>query len=723
MTSKDIISGLVTPLVIITSTLSYVALIFSGPLAQNLPIGIGYGLVSAGVIAIVYALGSDLPFAIAGPDSKPVAVLASLAAVMAADLARRGHAAEAAVTVTFALVAGTLITGATLYLCGALKAGRWIRFVPYPVVAGFVAGTGWLLASGGIRIVTGTRVSLDLLEQLAHGQRLIQLGACVAFAVGMYLMQRVEHPLAFPALLIGGTVVTHLALHAAGYSLSAAREAGWFLDLSSGVGLPGPWLLKSLPNVDLAALLRASGGYVALAAITAMTLLLSLMAVELETRLDVDLDRELRLNGLANILAGLGGGMTGTLSVSRTLLNYRSGARGRASGIVAGAVCLLVLAFGAKVLSFVPVPMLGALLLQLGAEMLAERLVKSWNTMQRADYFQMAAIFGVIVVWDFVAGVALGVIIACVAFAINTSRLRLLKLGLNRAVYSGSVDRPVYQQEQLVLHGQSIQIMWLHGFVFFGSAHRLVLQINEIVEAQGGSCRSLILDFRQVLGIDSSAVMSLVKLRQAAGRNGFIVVLSSVPPQVERVLQAGGLLDDRDGAGCVVYPDIDSALEWCEEQLLAEIVTRVQAMESADEWLIREIGSAELFTRLLAYLEMIECKAGDFLIRQGDSGDSLYLLYAGRATVLYRAPNGTDLRLRSMVGHALLGEMGVYRGLPRGASVRADQPTVAYRMSGEAMARMEQDDPALAYAFHKLVIRTLASRLDFANREVAGLRL
>jgi sulfate permease, SulP family len=722
MTSKDLISGLVTPLVIITSTLSYVALIFSGPLAQGLTLGIGFGLVSAGVMAIVYALGSDLPFAIAGPDSKPVAVLASLAAVMAADLARRGHAAEAPLTVMFALIAGTLITGAALFLLGALKAGRWIRFVPYQVIAGFVAGTGWLLASGSIRMVTGTRDPLELLEQLARGQHMIQFAACLAFAGGMYLMKRVEHPLAFPALLIVGTLVTHLALYGAGYSLSAARDTGWFLDLSSGAALPGPWLLKSLASVDLAALLRASGGYVALAAITAITLLLGLMAVEVETGRDVDLDRELRLNGLANILTGFGGGMTGTLSVSRTLLNYRAGARGRASGIMAGFICLLMLAFGTKAFGFVPLPMLAALLLQLGAEMLAERLVKGWKTMQRADYFQTGAIFGVIVVWDFVAGVALGVIIACVAFAVNTSRLRLLKLGLNRAVYSGSVDRPVYQQEQLVLHGQSIQIMWLHGFVFFGSAHRLMLQIKEIVEAQAGSCRSLILDFRQVLGIDSSAVMSLVKLRQTADRNGFVVVLSSVPPQVERVLRAGGLLDVGGGSGCFVYPDIDSALEWCEDQLLSEIVTRVQAFQSADEWLIAEIGGAELFTRLLAYLEMIEWKAGDFLILQGDAGNGLYLLCAGRATVLYRAPNGTDLRLRSMVGHTLVGEMGIYRGLPRGASVRADQPTVAYRMSGEAMARMEQDDPALAYAFHRLVIRTLASRLDFANREVAGLR-
>jgi SulP family sulfate permease len=722
MTSKDAIAGLVTPVVIITSTLSYAAMIFSGPLAQGLPIGIGYGLVSAGIMAIVFAVGSGMPFAIAGPDSKPVAVLATLATVIAANLARRGHAADAPATVLFALIAGTLITGVTLYLFGVLRAGRWIRFVPYPVVAGFMAASGWLLAAGGIRSLTGSRLSLDLLQQLARGQHLIQLTAGLAFAIGMLFIKRVKHPLAFPALLLGGMMATHMALHVAGYSWGGARAAGWLLDLSSGAALPGPWLLKSMPKVDMAALLWAGGGYVALVAVTAMTLLLSLLAIEVQTRLDVDLDRELRLNGFANILVGLCGGMTGTLSASRTLFNYRSGARGRASGVIAGVVCLLTLAFGTKALGFVPVAILGALLLQLGAELLVEWLVKGWHTMQRADYIQMVVIFLVIVRWDFVAGVALGIVAACLTFAINTSRLRLVKLGLNRTVYSGRVDRPSYQHEELVRHGQSIQIMWLHSFVFFGSAHRLLLQIKEIVEAQRGSCRSLILDFRQVLGIDSSAVMSFVKLRQIADREGFEVVLSAVPPQVELALRAGGLLGDGDNSTCRVFPNIDSALEWCEDKLLTEITTREEALGSADEWLAREIGSEPLFARLASYLEVVEYQPGDRLIQQGDAADSLYLLYAGRVTVLFRTPEGADLRLRSMVGHTIVGEMGLYRTLPRGASVRADQPTIAYRLSREAMTRMEQDDPTLAYAFHKLVIRTLAERLDFANREAASLQ-
>jgi len=704
MSGKDLISGLVTPIVIIASTLSYAALIFSGPLAKGLPVGIGYGLICAAVMAIAFALFSDLPFAIAGPDSKPAAVLATFAAGVAADLTHRGHAAEAPLTVMVALIAGTLITGTALYLLGVLKAGRWIRFVPYPVTAGFMAASGWLLAAGSIRLVIGT-----------HGPHLVQLLVVAGFTTCLFIVKRFRHPLALPALLVGGTIATHVALEAAGYSLSAAQAQGWFPDLSAGAALPAPWLLKSLQAIDLPELLWSAGGYVGLIAVTAMTLLMSVMAIELETQLDIDLDKELKLNGLANIAVGLGGGMAGTLSLSRTLFNFRSGARGRSSGIMAGVICLLVLAFGTKALGYVPVPLMAALLLQLGISMLVEWLIRGWRTMQHTEYFEMAVIFIVTVAWDFVAGVVLGVITSCIAFAINTSRMRLLKLGLSRAVYSGSVDRPFYEQEQLVRYGHGIQIMWLHGFVFFGSAHRLLLQIREIVDVPGAACRSLILDFRQVMGIDSSAVMSLTKLRQIAERKGFDVVLAAVPPQVMRGLRTGGL-------SWSVFPDTDSALEWCEEKLLAERTSSGEGGLSADNWLASEIGSEELLPRLVSYLEVKDYKAGDYLIRQGEAGDSLYLLFAGRATVLLRTAQGAEIRLRTMIGHTIVGEMGLYRALPRGASVRADQVTIAYRMSKEAMEKMESEDPALAYAFHKLVIRTLAARLDFANREVAGLR-
>ena len=119
---------------------------------------------------------------------------------------------------------------------------------------------------------------------------------------------------------------------------------------------------------------------------------------------------------------------------------------------------------------------------------------------------------------------------------------------------------------------------------------------------------------------------------------------------------------------------------------------------------------------------MNEYAPDETLFAQGDTADCLYLIYTGRVSVLYRSEDGEELRLRSMARHTVVGEMGLYRDLPRGASVRVDQPTIVYKLLVEAINQMEQDDPSLAYAFHKFVIRTLAARLDFANREVAGLQ-
>ena len=718
---RDIISGVVTPIIIIATSLSYAVLIFSGPLADSLSLGAGFVLIGAGVGAIVFALGSGLPFAISGPDSKAVAVMASLAAVIADNLLLQGRSEQVGPTVLAALILGTLIVGVTSYIFGALKLGRWIRFMPYPVIGGFMAASGWFLAIGAIRVLAREPITLRLFSDLVAGKHLGQFLIGAAFAVGLHIAQRKKHPLAFPGLLVAGAIGILLGIWASGMPLATAHEQGWLLNLTnSGVSLPAFSLASAFEKIDLQSLINAGGDYVALITVIVATLLLSLMAIEVETRKDVELDHELKLNGLANVMAGATGGMVGTLSVSRTLFSHRMGARHRVSGVVVGALCLLPLAFGPAALRFTPLPILGAILLQLGVSMLDEWLIKGARTMQRADYIQLVIIFLTIVFFDFVAGVIVGIVVACVTFAVNTARIRLIKHGMDRSNFASRVDRSADHAEALRRHGAGIQIMWLHGFIFFGSAHHLLTHIKTALSANGNSRQSLILDFRQVLGIDSSAVMTLVKLLHFSEREDFALVFSGLPPDVENSLRKGGLIGE--GSECRVFPDLDAALEWCEERLLATAGDEAQTQRSVEEWLSGELGSSALYNTLQSYLEWIELLPGESVFRQGEPGDSLYLLCSGRVTISFRAPDGQEIRLRSMLGHTLLGEMGVYRDMPRGASVLVDEPTVVYRLSLSSIKRMEQDDPALAHALHKFVVRTLASRLDFANREVAGLQ-
>ncbi len=120
-------------------------------------------------------------------------------------------------------------------------------------------------------------------------------------------------------------------------------------------------------------------------------------------------------------------------------------------------------------------------------------------------------------------------------------------------------------------------------------------------------------------------------------------------------------------------------------------------------------------------MERRELAPGARLFDQGEAGDGLYLLSSGRVIVVLRGAKGQDTRLRAILGQTLVGEMGLYRGLPRGAAVYVETAAIVDHLSKEAMARMEQEDPMLAVAFHKFVIRLIAARLDFANRELAAL--
>ena len=156
----------------------------------------------------------------------------------------------------------------------------------------------------------------------------------------------------------------------------------------------------------------------------------------------------------------------------------------------------------------------------------------------------------------------------CSSDLVNTARVRLVKHAMDRGNFSSRVDRPIYQVETLQKNGSRIQIMWLHGFVFFGSAHHLLSNIKSIISSSQQPCYSLILDFKQVLGIDSSAAMTLVKLRHLSEREGFQLVFSNLSEQVAQSLRQGGVIYEGEDNICRIFNNLDAALEWCEDNLL-----------------------------------------------------------------------------------------------------------------------------------------------------------
>ena len=150
----DLSAGFLTALVTLSYSASYAALIFSGALSIYLPAGLLAAMVSCIVVVTVVVLRSSLHFAIAGPDSNATAILAAVIAALSSHARDRLGEASVLPTVLMALSLSALFTGILLYLLGHFRQGRVVRFIPYPVVGGFLAGTGYLLLEGVCRVMT-----------------------------------------------------------------------------------------------------------------------------------------------------------------------------------------------------------------------------------------------------------------------------------------------------------------------------------------------------------------------------------------------------------------------------------------------------------------------------------------------------------------------------------------------------------------------------------------
>src|SRR5262245_42198301 len=166
----DLAAGSVSALVTLSYSISYAALIFSGPtLEPYLSAGLHVALIAAAVVALVVALLSSVPFAIGGPDSNATAILAVMAASLAGTLTAAGIAGDqAAAAVIWMLTASAVGTGLLVLALGVLRWGRLVRLLPYPVSGGFLAGSGFLVLAGAFKVLTGQSLTWSGVSTLSE---------------------------------------------------------------------------------------------------------------------------------------------------------------------------------------------------------------------------------------------------------------------------------------------------------------------------------------------------------------------------------------------------------------------------------------------------------------------------------------------------------------------------------------------------------------------------
>jgi SulP family sulfate permease len=715
---NDVLGGSAASVLTITFGLSYALLIFGGALAPYLSYGVAATFISSAVLATVIALGSSLPFAIAGPESSTAAMTGILSASLVERMLAANPSAGLLAPVLITLGLTTIATGIVLCCFGITRMGRAIRYVPYPVVGGFLGATGCLILFGAVRVITGHRLQFSTLDQFANLLTLYELAAACVMALILYLTwHRSRSPFGLPAILIGGVIVAHIMFWLAGISPAQAQASGWTFQPPPRVSFLLPWDAHEIGRYPWYALPDLVGNLIAVIFVTATSTLFNTTGIEVAAHREANLERELYVTGIANMLSGAFGGYTGCVSVSRSMLNFNSGGSGRLSGLTAAAISALMLAVAPTLLGYMPKFVLGGLLLYLGVDQLHKWMIQSRRQLSLLEYLSLLAIIVIIVQWGFIAGILIGVVIGCATFALSAARIDSIKFSFDGSEYRSSLDRSRDTQAVLAMHGGTIQGLNLQSYLFFGSANRLYQHVKALLHRHP-ECRFLVFDFKLVTGIDSSAAYSFAQIKRAAHDRGIKLVLTHLPASAEKTLRSSEFISNEVG----VVAELDHALEWCENEVIAQHQGLEQEEAGLRDWFVRLLETEHDAAELTRRCQRLEVGAGEIIVRAGEPADSMHFILDGRVGIMVPADGDRTTRVRSLGRYTTIGEMGLVSQAPRSATIQAEVASILYVLGADQFEAIMTDDPALGRKLLTYFVSVMAERLSFANRTIAVLR-
>ncbi len=709
----SLLAGGVSGLIGVTAVIAFASLLFKDGLAAYAPAGIGFFLFGGAVIAAAASLFSSTPGVIAGIQDSGVAVLGVVAAVVIAALPAGAPSGQMFVTAVALVMAATALTGLIFLTLGLFRLGDLIRFIPYPVIGGFLSGSGLLLVSGAISVMSGA----DLWPSLITPALWLRWLPGLVFALALLLvLRRWDHFLIVPGMLAGAVALFFAILAAAGTSIADARADGWLLSAIPEGSLWQPVALADLQGADWLLVLRQGGSLLSVAVVMVIALLLGASGIEIEVQREMDLNRELIVLGAANLLAALGASPPGSHYLGSTALVHRMKASTRLVGVVQAGIYLFVLFVGASLLGYFPTVVLGGLILYFGLSFLTRWVIDARRELPAQDYLVVLLILGVIFFLGFLPGVGLGVVLAVILFVVNYSRINVIKHELSGANHQSTVERPDLYRKLLQRKGHWLVVLKLQGFIFFGTANTLFNQFRaRVLNPDLQKPRYLLLDFHLVTGVDSSAMLSFRKMLQLAEQYGVMLIFTDLPTSLRAHLERPPFAEQR-GTRWVAFPDLDHGMEWYENRVIEDFESvgfgvRPPTMTRQLQKMLP--GPAAVET-MMGYFEHRDVEAGAVVIRQGDPPGGIYFIEKGQLRVQLELSEKRTIRLRTMSSGTAIGELGTYLNIPATASVLAEKPTELFFLSTQALDEMEKKNPEIASAFHHFMAHTLAERLASA---------
>ncbi|KAI5839991.1 sulfate transporter family-domain-containing protein [Morchella snyderi] len=581
--------------------LSYGMILF--PLGHDIfnnlgPDGLSIFYVSCIVSQLVYSCGGSVFKGGVGSEMIEVVPFFHKMAITILNRVGEDNPKSVLATTVVSYALSSILTGVVFFGLGAMRLGSLIGFFPRHILVGCIGGVGWFLVATGLEV--SARLEGNLNYDLSTLHKLIDPSTFALWIVPLFLavflifcQKFIKWPLFVPLYFLFIPALFFIVVAAVPQlNIVSLRENGWLFDApADNVPFWHFYTLYDFKEVDWRALLSTVPAMFALTFFGILHVPINVPALGVSTGEDnVNVDRELIAHGVSNALSGLLGSIQNYLVYTNSILFIRSGGDSRVAGVMLALGTAGIMMIGPSVIGYIPIMVVGALIFLLGIELLREALYDTWGKLSKLEYLTICIIVITMGAWDFVIGIVIGIILACMSFVVQASRKSAI-----RATYSGvfarsTVRRHPIQQRFLRQVGRQIQVYKLAGYIFFGTVSSVENTIRNLLKEQNFEVqpiRYLIIDVGNVTGIDFSAAEAFTRMRRLLGARKVEMILSGVKPddEVGRGLRAVGLWGDNDKLQ--VFEDLNAALESCENEFLSalyrqrdEIIRRERDNES-----------------------------------------------------------------------------------------------------------------------------------------------
>lgn len=684
------------------------------------------GLIGVTLLGLLAALFGGTQRLISAPSAPAAAVISALAIQMV-------HQGSEPASILLMLFMVAVCSSLLQILLGAFGVGQLIRYMPFPVVSGYLSGVGLIIITSQLPKLLGVPADVGWFDALLDPSAWQGASLLIGAATIVMMLVATRFPTRrVPAVIQGlaAGVIMYWLLALSSHPELASLDANPYVIGRFVTGPDGVWanMAGTWDRISSATLPRWDQVLVpalTLAVLLSIDTLKTCLVLDAMSGTRHDSNRELIGQGLGNLAATLFGGTPGSGTMGPSLVNRASGGATKLSGVFAGVWSLLAFLLLAPMLSWVPVAALAGLLLVIGFRMIDWHLFHlARSRATTLDFLVIVAVVVVAKTVSLIAASALGVVLAIIMFIREQIHSPTIRHKTRGDVTFSKRVRPGMERDALRRLGAGNLIYELQGSLFFGNTDALFSTLEPELE----NARHLILDFQRVQSLDMTAAHTLDRIRERLAERGATLVLSRVPVTLPSGRNLRGYLNElgvtRGGNEIRMFDDFIDALEWVEEETLR------MAGIHGDEGHPLKLAEFEFFRGMQkSTLEALQpfvyrrfYAAGETIFIAGTPGDALMLIAHGVVRIDLELEDGRRMHMATFGRGQFFGEMSFLDHHPHSADVSAVTDVELLILPRPDFDRFAEQDALMASHVFASLSRSLADRLRHTNEELRSMQ-